>query len=51
MSVYCFAVYGHGYHALFHILRVLDLNVIGAFTELTDDGEITEALGNTRIYG
>ena len=37
--------------ALFHVLRVLYLNVIGALTELTGDGEITEALGNTRIYG
>ena len=51
VSVYCLAVHGHGYDTLFHILRVLHLNVIGALTELTGDGEIAEALRNTRIYG
>ena len=51
VSVYCLAVHGHGYDTLFHVLRVFHLNVIDALTELTGDGEITEALGNTRIYG
>jgi hypothetical protein len=51
VSVNSLAIYGHGYHTLLHILRILHLNVIGALTELTGDGEITEALRNTRIYG
>lgn len=51
VSVNSLAVHGHGYDTLFHVLRVLHLNVIDALTELTGDGEITEALGNTRIYG
>ena len=51
MSVNSLAIYGHGYHTLLHVLRILHLNVIGALTELTGDGEITEALRNTRIYG
>ena len=48
MSVNSLAIYGHGYHTLLHVLRILHLNVIGALTELTGDGEITEAL---RIQG
>lgn len=51
MSVNSLAVNGHGYYTLLHVLRVLHLNVIDALTELTGDGEIAEALRNTRIYG
>ena len=51
VSVNSLAVNGHGYHTLLHVLRILHPNVIGALTELTGDGEIAEALRNTRIYG
>ena len=38
-------------YTLFHIIRILNVEVIGGTAEAAGEGEVTEALRNTRING
>ena len=48
-TIQSLTIHGNGFHTLFHIVRIYNLNIVSTFTELSGDLEVSEALRYTRI--
>ena len=51
ISIHMLAINLQVSYTLFHIIRILNVEVIGGTAEAAGEGEVTEALRNTRING